>query len=225
MQGMQRVLVIDREPVTLELIERALRDEGYVVRSAANGRSGVAVAREWPPDAIVLDLSLSQVDGRSVLPMLRQIRDVPILGISERARPSADLTTLLLGTDDHLVVPFERAELASRLDVALRRPRPQPRVLRFDDLEVDLDVRAVRRGTRKIRLSLREYDLLLTLMRQPERIFTRTQLLDAVWGAERSVGPGAVETYISYLRSKIDVGQATRLIHTHRGAGYAFRRP
>lgn len=219
------MLVIDREPSTLEFVERTLRAEGYTVRSAANGRTGVALAREWPPDAIVLDLALSQIDGRSVLPLLRQIRDVPILGISEQARPSADLTTLLLGTDDHLVVPFEQSELASRLDVALRRPRPQPRVLKYDDLEVDVDARTVRRGLRKIRLSLREYDLLLVLMRQPDRIFTRPQLLDLVWGPERSVGPGAVETYISYLRSKIDAGAVVKLIHTHRGAGYAFRRP
>ena len=106
----------------------------------------------------------------------------------------------------------------------MRRPRlAQPQVLRFSDLEVDLETRVASRGEKRIALSAREYDLLVTLVRNPNRVFSRDQLLDRVWGTERFVGPGAVETYISYLRAKIDQGYPKRLIHTHRGVGYSMR--
>jgi two-component system response regulator MprA len=116
------------------------------------------------------------------------------------------------------------AELTARLETALRRPRlAQPQVLRFSDLEINLETRVATRGQRRISLSAREYDLLVALVRNPNRVFSRDQLLDQVWGTERFVGPGAVETYISYLRAKIDHGFPTRLIHTHRGVGYSLR--
>jgi two-component system response regulator MprA len=115
-------------------------------------------------------------------------------------------------------------ELTARLETALRRPRlAQPQVLRFSDLEINLETRVATRMNRRIALSAREYDLLVALLRSPNRVFSRDQLLDQVWGTDRFVGPGAVETYISYLRAKIDHGFPKRLIHTHRGVGYSLR--
>ena len=115
-------------------------------------------------------------------------------------------------------------ELMARLETALRRPRlAQPASLRFADLTVDLETRVANRGEKRIALSAREYDLLVTLLRNPNRVFSRDQLLDHVWGTNRFVGPGAVETYISYLRAKVDHGFPKRLIHTHRGVGYSLR--
>jgi two-component system response regulator MprA len=115
-------------------------------------------------------------------------------------------------------------ELVARLHSALRRPRlEQPSIVAYSDLTIDLDRREVKRGDRRIELSAREYALLLTFVRNPERVFTRDQLLDLVWGSDRDVGPGAVETYVSYLRAKIDAGFEPKLIRTIRGAGYALR--
>jgi two-component system response regulator MprA len=128
------------------------------------------------------------------------------------------------GADDYVAKPFEMQELLARLDSSLRRPKlAQPQTLRYADLEVNLETREVVRAGTTIALSAREYDLLIVLLRHPLRVFTRDQLLDQVWGADRFVGPGAVETYISYLRAKVDQGFEQRLIHTHRGAGYSLR--
>jgi len=192
-----RIAVIDDERHLRELLEIALGEDGFEVRSAPDGRSGLTLVKEWRPDAIVLDAK-GDVDAK-------------IRGLES-------------GADDYLAKPFEVAELVVRLHAALRRPRLEHRdVLTYADISVDLDRREVKRGSVRIDLSAREFQLLVTLVRNPERVFTRDQLLDLVWGSDREVGPGAVETYVSYLRAKIDNGFEPRLIRTVRGAGYALR--
>jgi DNA-binding response OmpR family regulator len=219
-----RVLVVDDERHIRELLEIGLGDEGFDVRSAPDGQVGLQICREWSPDAIVLDVMLPKVDGISLLPMFRKLTEAPILMLSAKSDVRDKVAGLSGGADDYVAKPFEMAELLARLETALRRPRlAQPQVLRFGDLEVNLETRIVARDGKTIALSAREYDLLVVLLRNPQRVFSRDQLLDQVWGADRFVGPGAVETYISYLRAKIDQGFATRLIHTHRGAGYSLR--
>jgi two-component system response regulator MprA len=144
--------------------------------------------------------------------------------LSAKGEVGDKVAGLSRGADDYLAKPFEMPELIARLETALRRPRlAQPQTLRFADLEVNLETREALRGAKRIALSAREYDLLVALLRSPNRVFSRDQLLDQVWGTERFVGPGAVETYISYLRAKVDNGFPKRLIHTHRGAGYSLR--
>ncbi len=156
--------------------------------------------------------------------MLRRITEAPILMLSAKADTDDRITGLRRGADDYIPKPFEMTELAARLHSALRRPRlEQPSIVAYADLSIDLDRREVKRGDQRIELSAREYALLLTLVRNPERVFTRDQLLDLVWGTDRDVGPGAVETYVSYLRAKIDAGFDPKLIRTIRGAGYALR--
>jgi len=194
------------------------------VRSAADGRTGLQLVRDWRPDAIVLDVMLPFVDGLELLPMLRRITEAPILMLSAKADTDDRITGLRRGADDYIPKPFEMTELVARLHSALRRPRlEQPSIVAYSDLSIDLDRREVKRGDRRIDLSAREYALLLTFVRNPERVFTRDQLLDLVWGTDRDVGPGAVETYVSYLRAKIDAGFEPKLIRTIRGAGYALR--
>jgi two-component system response regulator MprA len=219
-----RILVVDDERNIRELLEIGLGDEGYEVRTAPDGQVGLQIARDWSPDAIVLDVMLPKVDGISLLPMFRKLTEAPILMLSAKTETGDKVAGLHSGADDYVAKPFEMAELTARLETALRRPRlAQPQVLRFSDLEINLETRVATRGQRRISLSAREYDLLVALVRNPNRVFSRDQLLDQVWGTERFVGPGAVETYISYLRAKIDHGFPTRLIHTHRGVGYSLR--
>jgi DNA-binding response OmpR family regulator len=219
-----RVLVVDDERHIRELLEIGLGDEGYEVRSAPDGQVGLQMVRDWNPDAIVLDVMLPKIDGIALLPMFRKLTEAPILMLSAKGDVGDKVAGLSRGADDYVAKPFEMAELRARLETALRRPRlAQPQVLRYADLEVNLETRVVTRAGKDVALSAREYDLLVALLRNPHRVFTRDQLLDQVWGTERFVGPGAVETYISYLRAKIDQGFPTRLIQTHRGAGYSLR--
>ena len=219
-----RILVVDDEKHIRELLEIGLGDEGYEVRSAPDGQVGLQIARDWAPDAIVLDVMLPFLDGLELLPMLRRVTEAPILMLSAKSDTGDRITGLRRGADDYIPKPFEMSELAARLHSALRRPRlEQPSIVSYADLTIDLDRRDVKRGERRIELSAREYALLLTFVRNPERVFTRDQLLDLVWGTDRDVGPGAVETYVSYLRAKIDAGFEPKLIRTIRGAGYALR--
>jgi DNA-binding response OmpR family regulator len=224
MPAIPKVVVIDDERHLRELLELGLGEDGFEVRSAADGRAGLTLVRDWRPDAIVLDVMLPFVDGLELLPMLRRITEAPILMLSAKADTDDRITGLRRGADDYISKPFDMTELAARLHSALRRPRlEQPSIVAYADLSIDLDRREVKRGEQRIELSAREYALLLTLVRNPERVFTRDQLLDLVWGTDRDVGPGAVETYVSYLRAKIDAGFDPKLIRTIRGAGYALR--
>lgn len=219
-----KVVVIDDERHLRELLEMGLGDEGFEVRSAGDGQAGLALVREWHPDAIVLDVMLPHVNGLDLLPMLRRVTEAPILMLSAKSDTDDRVTGLRRGADDYIPKPFEMSELVARLQSALRRPRLEaPKVVGYADLTIDLDRREVRRGNAAIELSAREYSLLLTFVRNPERVFTRDQLLDLVWGSDRDVGPGAVETYVSYLRAKIDATFEPKLIRTIRGAGYALR--
>lgn len=219
-----RVAVVDDERHVRELLEVGLSQEGYAVRTAADGQQALALIREWPPDCIVLDVMMPKVDGISLLPMLRKLTEVPVIILSAKGDVSDRIEGLRSGADDYLPKPFEFAELLARLETALRRPRlAKPQTLRFADLVVDLDARRVTRDGRRVDLSMREYDLLVALMRSPNRVFSREQLLDLVWGSDRDVGTGTVETYISYLRAKIDPPPRKRLIHTVRGVGYVLR--
>src|SRR5580704_11622871 len=220
----RRVAVVDDERHIRELLEIGLSDEGFEVRSAADGQAGLALVRGWTPDVIVLDEMLPKIDGIALLPMFRQLTEAPIVMLSAKGEVDDKVAGLSGGADDYVSKPFEIAELVARLESALRRPKlAKPHTVRYADLSIDLDTRTVMRDGREIELSAREFDLLVALARHPQRVFTRDQLLDMVWGAHRDVGQGAVETYISYLRTKVDVGFRSRLIHTHRGAGYSMR--
>jgi len=173
---------------------------------------------------IVLDVMLPEIDGFTLLPALRRITDVPIVMLTARTETSEKVAGLSRGADDYVSKPFELEEPIARLHSALRRPRMELRqTFAYSDLSVDVGRRSVFRGTRRVELSTREFDLLLTLVRNPEHVFTRSQLLDLVWGVDRDVVPNTVETYISYLRAKIDSGEAVKLIHTLRGVGYSLR--
>ncbi len=221
-----RVAVIDDEPRIRELLELALAHGGYIVRCAGDGAAGLALVRDWSPDLIVLDVMMPKVDGIALLPMLRRLTDAPIVMLSARSEVYDKVEGLSAGADDYLSKPFEVSELLAHVDAKLRRPHLERRsVLQYEGLRVDLDEHVVERDGRRLDLSPLEYNLLVTLLKRPKRVYTRDELLDLVWGDDASVGTGAVERYISYLRGKVDDGFARPLIQTVRGAGYTLRAP
>ena len=220
----RRVAVIDDEQSIRELVEITLAQAGFEVRTAIDGADGLTLVRDWDPDCVVLDIMMPKIDGIALIPLVRRYSEKPILMLTARGDVRDRVDGLKAGADDYLAKPFDLDELVERVRTAVRRPHlRRTSVVRFADLEIDLDARTVRRGERWITLSMREFDLLATLMRRPRRVFTRLELLDLVWGADRDVAPATVETYISYLRTKIDETSQPRLIHTVRGVGYALR--
>ncbi len=216
-----RVLVIEDEVDVRALLEYGLAGAGFDVRSAPDGRAALNIMQEWTPEAMVLDVMLPGIDGFSLLPALRRVTDVPIIMLTARFQTADKVEGLIRGADDYMAKPFEMDELVARLHARLRRPHLESReTLAYADLVVDLSARTAVRANRHIELSTREFDLLVTLMRNAERVLSRDQLLDLVWGRDRDVAPATVETYVSYLRSKI--GEPA-LIQTIRGIGYSLR--
>lgn len=221
---MSRVLVVDDEPRIRELLELSLSHHGYEVRCAADGQAALAIAKEWEPDAVILDVMLPKIDGITLLPMLRRVTDAPVIMLSAKGEVEDKVSGLTQGADDYLSKPFEIDELIAHIEAKLRRPRLEHRdVLGCADLTVDLETHMVERAGRRIDLSPLEYNLLVTLLRRPKRVFARDDLLSLVWGDEKDVTPAAVERYISYLRAKIDGGSRQHLLHTVRGVGYTLR--
>jgi DNA-binding response OmpR family regulator len=219
-----RVLVVDDEPNLREMLEIGLTQHGFDVQVVADGQAALAAVREWAPDAVILDVMMPKIDGISLLPMLRRITEAPVLMLSAKVEIETRLAGLANGADDYLAKPFELRELALRLRTRLRRPQlARPERLAVDDLEIDLQTRTTMRAGAAIELSAREFDLLAVLMRQPGRVFTRDQLIDLAWGEDVAVAPNAVETYISYVRTKLERPTLTKLIHTIRRVGYTLR--
>jgi DNA-binding response OmpR family regulator len=221
---MSRVLIIDDERPIRELLELAFEHGGYAVRSAADGAAGLAAAKDFEPDVVILDVMMPQIDGIALLPMLRRVTDAPVIMLSAKGELEDRVEGLAHGADDYLSKPFAVSELLAHVEAKLRRPHLEQRQrLEYDGLHVDLEKRTAERSGKMLDLSRLEFDLLATLLRRPKRVFTREELLDLVWGDERDVTEGAVERYISYLRAKIDDGFSDRLIHTVRGVGYTLR--
>jgi DNA-binding response OmpR family regulator len=218
-----RLLVVDDERPIREMLELGLQSRGFEVRSVVDGPAAIPVIKEWKPEIILLDVMMPKIDGLSMLPVLRRLTEAPIVMLSAKGEVDDRVQGLDRGADDYVAKPFEMSELVARLRSALRRPRLEKvEVISYSDVEVELATRTVRRAGRALDLSPLEYDLLVTLLRHPRRVFSREQLLDLVWGLDADVGPGSVERYISYVRAKVDEGATTRLIHTIRGVGYSL---
>ncbi|MBV9102449.1 MAG: response regulator transcription factor [Candidatus Eremiobacteraeota bacterium] len=219
-----RVLVVDDEAAMRDLLEYGLGQAGFSVRSVVDGRAALDAVNKWSPEIIVLDVMLPEVDGFTLLPALRRVTEAPIVMLSARSETAERVSGLSRGADDYIAKPFEFEELVARLHSALRRPRLEQRqTYTFADLTVDVGRRVAFRGTRRIDLTRREFDLLLAFVRNPDRVFSRSELLDMVWGVDRDIVPNTVETYISYLRAKVDSNEPVKLLQTLRGVGYVLR--
>lgn len=220
----KEVLIVDDERQMRDFLEIGLAQAGFSIRTAADGPAALAELSYRIPSVVVLDLMLPKIDGIALLPLIRRITEVPVLMLSAKHDVVTRVAGLEGGADDYLAKPFEFMELVARVQTLLRRPNlARVSTLHYLDIEMDIERRTVRRGEESIALSSREFDLLAVLLRHPERVFTRQQLLDRVWGTERDVLPGSVETYISYLRAKIDRTSHRRVIRTIRGVGYSVR--
>ena len=222
------MLVVDDEPSIVDVISMALRHHGYDVAAAQTGARALAEVRDWRPHAIVLDVMLPDMEGFEVARRLSAQRaGVPILFLSARDNTSDKVRGLTTGGDDYVTKPFSLEELIARLRNILRRNgvvhTPSSR-LTFADLALDEDTREVTRGDRLIELTATEFRLLRYLLLHPRRVLTRAQLLDHVWSYDFGGDARVLETYVSYLRKKIDV-QGPPLLHTVRGVGYALRLP
>jgi DNA-binding response OmpR family regulator len=219
-----RVLVVDDERGLRELLEYGLEQAGFSVRSAADGIEGLRLLEAWSPDLIVLDVGLPERDGFALLPDIRRLTTAPVVMLTARTELGEKLAGFSAGADDYVGKPFDLEELVARLRTLLRRPRIEERdTFTYADLSIDAPSRTVYRGNRRIELSAREFDLLRVFAAHAEEVLTRSELLDLVWGIDRDVVPNTVETYVSFLRAKIDSGEPVKLIQTLRGVGYSLR--
>ncbi|MFI1394630.1 response regulator transcription factor [Streptomyces sp. NPDC020681] len=222
-----RVLVVDDETALSELLSMALRYEGWEVRSAGDGAGAVRSARDFRPDAVVLDVMLPDMDGLAVLGRLRREQPaVPVLFLTARDAVEDRIAGLTAGGDDYVTKPFSLEEVVARLRGLIRRSgaatERSESLLAVGDLTLDEDSHEVCRGGDSIHLTATEFELLRYLMRNPRRVLSKAQILDRVWSYDFGGQANVVELYVSYLRKKIDAGR-TPMIHTRRGAGYLIK--
>jgi two-component system, OmpR family, response regulator len=223
----ERLLLVDDEENLRSMLEAALRHSGFEVASAATGREAIDAVPEARPDLIVLDVMLPDLDGFEVCRRLRSDGSrTPVLFLTARDGTDDKVRGLTLGGDDYLVKPFSLEELVARIQAVLRRAGAarEDVVLACADLEMDDDAHRVTRNGTDISLSPTEYNLLHFLLVNQGRVMSKAQILDHVWQYDFGGDGGVVETYIGYLRRKLDAN-GPRLIHTIRGFGYTLREP
>lgn len=226
------VLVVDDEPTITEVVSRYLRRAGYRAATAADGAEAIAAAADARPDLVVLDLMLPRIGGLEVMARLREqdrgtgVGPVPVILLTARGEESDRITGLRLGADDYVVKPFSPAELMARIETVLRRvqrPTEHQAPIEIGEITVDPTARRVMVGTDEAQLTLREFDLLLFFVSHPGQVFTREQLMDAVWQYSFYTDTSTVTVHIRRLRAKIEPDPAQpRYLQTVWGVGYRF---
>jgi DNA-binding response OmpR family regulator len=226
----ERIIVIEDDPSILRGLQLNLGMEGYTVRSAPDGETGLQLARSERPDLVVVDVMLPRLGG---LEVVREIRkedpDLPILILSAKGQEGDKVAGLRLGADDYMVKPFGLKELLARIDALLRRRRargetgPSKSVRKVGVIEIDLDSRRASAGGRELDLTSREFDLLAFFLTHPDRVYSREQLMEAVWGSRYFGTARTVDNFIARLRAHIgDDAERPRHLETVRGVGYRF---
>ncbi len=222
----ERILVVDDELPITELLSMALSFEGYQVSVASSGREALESAKSFRPDLIVLDVMMPDLDGFQVLKRLREERnDTPILFLTAKDSLEDRVAGLRLGSDDYLTKPFSLAELTARIEAVLRRSHGSstaPTRLTFTDLILDDETHEVIRAGHQVELTATEFKLLRFLMLNAGKVVSKSQILEHVWDYNFDGDANIVETYISYLRKKLDA-HGPSLIRTIRGVGYSLR--
>ncbi|MER7890588.1 response regulator transcription factor [Micromonospora sp. NPDC048909] len=223
-----RLLVVEDDPNILELLSASLRFAGFDVATATSGSAALNAAKDHRPDLVVLDVMLPDLDGFEVIRMLREGGTrTPVVFLTARDATDDKIRGLTLGGDDYVTKPFSLEELTARIRAVLRRTssgEPAPSRLTFADLELDEETHEVYRAGQRVQLSPTEFKLLRYLMLNANRVLSKAQILDHVWNYDFRGDDNIVESYISYLRRKVDTTQP-RLIHTLRGVGYVLRKP
>ncbi len=225
-----RVLVVDDEPMIVELLSVSLRFQGFEVATAADGAAGLDKARSFRPDALILDVMMPGMDGFGLLRRLRADGvEAPVLFLTARDGVDDKISGLTLGADDYVTKPFSLEEVVTRLRVILRRAgktqeQAQSSRITFADIELDDDTHEVWKAGEPVSLSPTEFTLLRYFMVNAGTVLSKPKILDHVWRYDFGGEVGVVESYVSYLRRKVDTGEK-RLIHTLRGVGYVMREP
>lgn len=220
-----RILLVEDDRHIVRFLKQGLEEEGYVVEVACDGEEGLNLARDEEFDLIILDILLPKMDGFAVCQKLREVGNAtPILMLTAKDDVEDRVQGLDLGADDYLVKPFAFEELLARIRALIRRHKSAKGVLlQVGDLTINLLTREVKRGDKTIELTTREFELLKFLAHHPGRVFTRTQLLEHVWGYDFEYSSNIVDVYIRYLREKVDRPFNRKLIHTVRGVGYKLQ--
>jgi two-component system response regulator MprA len=222
-----RVLIIDADPKAADSVRRGLAQEGYTVEVAHDGESGMAQIRREPPDLLILEVLLPDVDGLEICRRL-QAGDgavMPVLILTVKDSVGDRVSGLDAGADDYVAKPYAEDELLARVRALLRRRKApfDDQVLRYADLVMDTSTREVLRGKRLLSLTAREFDLLRLFMRHPRQVLTRDIIYDHIWGYDYAGESNIIEVYIRYLRTKLEADDEPRLLQTFRGVGYALR--
>ena len=222
-----RVLVVDDEPAVRDSLRRALTLEGYEVELASDGAEALTHLAKSPPDVLLLDVLMPQVDGLEVARRVRAAGNrVPILMLTAREQVSDRVAGLDAGADDYVVKPFALEELLARIRALLRRDGAVTNgPLEFADVSLDPATHEVLRGAREIELTRTEFHLLELFLRNPRQVLTRSLIFERVWGYDFGFSSNSLDVYIGYLRRKLEAGGEPRLIQTVRGVGYALREP
>jgi DNA-binding response OmpR family regulator len=222
----ERILVVEDEARIASFISRGLRLEGYQVEVAPDGETALDKAFSHPPDLILLDVMLPDIDGLEVCRQLRLAgADEPVLMLTAKDAIPDRVAGLDVGADDYLVKPFAFDELLARVRALLRRAAPADAnvPLKFADLQLDPTTRTARRGDREIELTAKEYDVLELFMRNPRQVLTRDIIYDRIWGYDFGGESNIIDVYVRYLRAKLEAEDEPRLIHTLRGVGYVLK--
>jgi two-component system OmpR family response regulator len=226
-----RLLVVDDEPNILELLSVSLRFAGFEVATASNGVDALNLARTFAPDLLVLDVMLPGLDGFEVAKVLRGNGNrTPVLFLTAKDATEDRVQGLTIGGDDYVTKPFSLEEVVARIRAVLRRTGPAASVepggsrLSYGDIVLDDDTHEVWKGDREVDLSPTEFNLLRYLLQNPHRVLSKRQILEHVWSYDFGGDGGVVESYVSYLRRKVDTSEP-RLLHTVRGVGYVLRLP
>ncbi len=226
MSGVTTVLVVDDEPIVREVVVRYLRREGYRTLEAGDGDAAKLLVDSERPDLVVLDLMLPGTDGLAVCRWIRSRSDLPVIMLTARGEEADRIVGLELGADDYVTKPFSPRELAARVRTVLRRTVEPPRRterIEHDGLEIDASAREVRCDGKLVHLTAKEFDLLWFLASHPQRVFSRDQLMDRVWGYEAALDTGTVTVHVRRLRSKIEADPShPRRLETVWGVGYRF---
>jgi len=225
-QDLMRILVVEDDDSVRAAVRRALLLAGYEVLAAENGESALSQIATDPPDAIVLDLGLPDIDGMEVCRRLRRADDhTPILMLTARDAVEDRVDGLEAGADDYLVKPYDVRELQARIAAILRRhvEGSDGRTLRYANLVLDADAHGVRIGERAVDLTRTEYQLLELLMLNPRRVLSTELIYDRIWGYDFGPGGNTLRVYLGYLRRKLEADGEPRLIHTVHGVGYVLR--
>jgi len=220
-----RILVVDDDSKIRTVVRRGLAYEGYRVIEAGSGEEGLEKAREHLPDLVILDVMMPGIDGLEATRRLRAAGDeIAILMLTARDELADRVEGLETGADDYLVKPFSFEELLARVHALLRRrTAPSGEVLRFSDLELDIDAREASRAGRTIELTTTEFNLLLLFLRHTRKVLTRDVIMEHVWAYDFEGESNVLEVYVRYLRHKLEANGEPRLIHTVRGAGYVLK--